>query len=101
MEVPKTGSTRLAVGAFLFVTGARKAIHLPKEVAMSVRSVVGSMLLVVLLLLAAGPGLARGPQTTRPPEAASANASKAARAPWFTLEIDTPGDTGHYASVDA
>jgi hypothetical protein len=66
---------------------------------MSVRSVVRSMLFVVLLLQAVGPGLARGPEPTKPSEAAGANASKAAQAPWFTLEIDTAGDTGQYASV--
>jgi hypothetical protein len=66
---------------------------------MRVRSVVRSLLFVVLLLLAVGPGLARGPEPTKPSEATDANASKAANAPWVTLEIDTPGDTGHYASV--
>jgi hypothetical protein len=66
---------------------------------MRVRYVLGSLLFVVLLLQAAGPGLARGPEPTIPSKAVGANASGAAKAPWFISEIDTTGDTGQHASV--
>lgn len=58
------------------------------------RSVFGLMLSVMLLLLAAGSGLARGPQ-----EAAGVTAGPTADSPWFRSEVDTPDDTGQYTSV--
>jgi len=61
---------------------------------MEVRNVFGLMLSVMLLLLAAGSGLARGPQ-----EAAGVTAGRTADSPWFKSEVDTLNDTGHYASV--
>jgi hypothetical protein len=66
---------------------------------MNGRNVFGLVLSVILLLLAAGSGLARGPQPTEPSEAVAANASSAANAPWFNIEVDTPGNTGQYTSV--
>jgi hypothetical protein len=66
---------------------------------MRVRNVLGSLAFVVLLLLAAGPGRARVAETKRPSTAVGTNANGAANAPWFTLEVDTAGDTGQYASV--
>ncbi|MFC2046379.1 hypothetical protein ACFLTC_02520 [Chloroflexota bacterium] len=65
---------------------------------MKYRTVFGLML-SVLLLLTAGSGLASGPQPTEPSEAAGANASLAANTPWFNIYVDTPGNTGQYASV--
>jgi len=56
-------------------------------------------LIVSLVLLAAGSGLARGSRPMGPSAAAGVNASSAAGAPWFTIEVDTPGDTGLYTSV--
>jgi len=66
---------------------------------MKVRNVFGLMLSVLLLLLAAGSGLASGPQPTGSSEAVGASASSAANAPWFNIEVDTPGNTGQYTSV--
>lgn len=66
---------------------------------MKTRNLFGLILSVMLLLLAAGSGLARGPQPTEPSEAAAANASSAANAAWFNIEVDTPGNTGQYTSV--
>ncbi len=66
---------------------------------MKVRNIFVLILSVLLLLLAAGSGLASGPQPTGPSEAAGASAISAANAPWFNSEIDTPGDTGQYTSV--
>ncbi|MGD2144116.1 MAG: hypothetical protein PVF54_06530, partial [Anaerolineae bacterium] len=66
---------------------------------MKPRNVLGRILSVVLLLLATGSGLARAGRPTVPSAASAASASSAADAPWFTAEVDTEGDTGHYASV--
>jgi hypothetical protein len=64
---------------------------------MKVRNVFGLMLSVVLLLVAAGSSLAREPQPTGPSEADGVNT--AANAPWFNIDVDTPGNTGKYTSV--
>ena len=66
---------------------------------MKVRNVFVLMLSVLMLLLAAGSGLARELQPTGPSEAVGASASSAANAPWFISEVDTPGNTGQYTSV--
>jgi hypothetical protein len=74
-----------------------EGVFLSKEAEMKGRNFFGLMLSVVLLLLAAGSagsGQAHGPQ-----EAVAANASSAVNAPWFNIEVDTPGDTGQYTSV--
>jgi hypothetical protein len=63
------------------------------------RNAFGLVLSVLLLLAAAGSGLARGPQPTGSSEAAGANAGPAASAPWFKTEVDTPGNTGQHTSV--
>lgn len=64
---------------------------------MKVRNVFGLMLSVVLLLVAVGSSLAREPQPTGPSEADGV--STAANAPWFNIDVDTPGNTGKYTSV--
>ncbi|MGD2178913.1 MAG: hypothetical protein PVG71_13955 [Anaerolineae bacterium] len=64
---------------------------------MKARNVFGLMFSVILL--AAGSGLAREPQPTGPSEAVGVNASPAANARWFNIEVDTPGDVGQYTSV--
>ena len=66
---------------------------------MKVRNVFGLMLSVVLLLVVAGSSLAREPQPTGPSEAVGGNANTAANAPWFNIQVDTPGYTGQYTSV--
>ena len=66
---------------------------------MKVRNVFGLMLSVVLLLVAAGSSLASEPQPTGPSETVGVNADPAANAPWFNIDVDTPGDTGQYTSV--
>jgi hypothetical protein len=58
-----------------------------------------AILCMVLLILPAGLELARGSQPTGSPEAVGASAGAAANAPWFNIEVDTPGDIGQYASV--
>jgi len=62
-------------------------------------NVFGLVFSVGLLLLAAGSGLAGGPQPTGPSEALGSSASSAANAPWFTIEVDTIGDIGQHVSV--
>ena len=64
---------------------------------MKVRNVFGLMLSVVLLLVAAGSSLAGEPRPTGPSEADGVNTP--ANAPWFNIDVDTPGDTGQYTSV--
>jgi len=66
---------------------------------MKVRNVFVIMLSVLMLLLAAGSGLAREVQPTGSSEAVGASVSAAANAPWFNDEIDTPGDTGQHTSM--
>jgi hypothetical protein len=66
---------------------------------MKVRNVFALMLSVMLLLLAAGSGLAQGPRPTRSSEAGGVNADTTANAPWSNIEVDTPGNVGQYASV--
>ncbi len=65
---------------------------------MKVRNVF-ALMLSVMLLLAAGSGLAQGPQPTESSEAVDVNADPTANAPWFNIEVDTPGNVGQYASV--
>jgi hypothetical protein len=57
------------------------------------------MSLVLMLFLMGGSGLARELQSSGYSEAVSANASSAANAAWFNLEVDTPGNTGQYTSM--
>ena len=66
---------------------------------MKVRNIFVLILSVLVLLLAVGSGLASGPQPTGSSEAVGVNASPGANAPWFNIEVDTPGSTGQYTSV--
>ena len=69
---------------------------------MNVRNVFRLALSVMLLLLAAssvGSGLARELQPMEPSDTVGMNADPAAYAPWFNIEVDTPGDVGLYPSV--
>ena len=66
---------------------------------MKIRNVFGLMLSVMLLLVAAGSSLAREPQPAGPSETVGVNADPAANAPWFNIDVDTPGDVGQYSSV--
>jgi len=66
---------------------------------MKVRKVLGLMFFVLILFLIAGSSLARELQPTESSNAASASTSSAANAPWFTSEIDTPGNTGQHTSM--
>jgi hypothetical protein len=70
-----------------------------KERVVKARNVSRLLLSVVLLILAAGSGLAREPQPTGRSEPVGVNTSSAADAPWFNIEVDTPNDTGQYTSV--
>jgi hypothetical protein len=65
---------------------------------MKVRSVF-ALMLSVMLLLTAGPGLAFGAQPTGASYVDDMNADPVANAPWFNIEVDTPGDTGQHTSV--
>jgi hypothetical protein len=56
---------------------------------MSVRNIFGMSLCMMLLLLAAGPGLAHEEE------------APGAQAPWFIETVDSTGDVGQYASVAA
>ena len=60
---------------------------------MKTRNVYG-WILSMLLLLAAGTGLARGSQSTGPSEAVGGNASPGAAAPWFIETVDSDSDLG-------
>jgi hypothetical protein len=75
-----------------------KATFLSKEEVMKVRTVIGLML-AVLLILATGSGLAHGSQTTGSSETINSNADLSANIEWINIEIDTPGNVGLYASV--
>ena len=66
---------------------------------MIARNIFGLMLSVMLLVLAAGSGLAYGPQPTVSSEAVGVNADLAANFPWVNIEVDTPGSVGQYTSV--
>lgn len=66
---------------------------------MKVKNLFKLMILVLILFLVAGSGLAGELQPTGSSAAVSASASPAANARWFIDEIDTPGDTGQYTSV--
>jgi len=66
---------------------------------MKVRNVFVFILSILLLLMAAGSGLAREVQPTGSSEAVGASASSAANAPWFNIEVDTPGSVGQYTSM--
>ncbi|GAH62387.1 unnamed protein product, partial [marine sediment metagenome] len=66
---------------------------------MIARNIFGLMLSVMLLLLAAGSGLAYGPQPTVSSEAVGVNADLATNFPWVNIEVDTPGSVGQYTSV--
>jgi len=64
---------------------------------MKVQKLFKLMILVLILFLVAGSGLAGELQATESSEAASASA--AANAPWFNIEVDTPGNTGQHPSI--
>ncbi len=70
-----------------------------KEEVMRTRNVFGLMLSVMLLLLAAGSGLARGAQPVGYPAASGANADPAANAPWFIETVDPALGVGSHVSV--
>ena len=66
---------------------------------MKTRNFFGLMLSVMLLLLAAGSGLARGAQPVGYPAASGANADPAANAPWFISTVDQGMGIGSHVSV--
>ena len=66
---------------------------------MKVQNLFKLMILVLILFLIAGSGLAGELQPTGSSAAVSASSSPAANARWFISEIDTPGDTGQFPSV--
>ena len=66
---------------------------------MKVQKLFKLMILVLILFLIAGSGLAGELQPTGSSAAVSASSSPAANARWFIDEIDTPGDTGQFPSV--
>ncbi len=57
-----------------------------------------TVLSVVLLILTAGPGLARGPQPSGPSEAASMSAAPTGYGPWVVEVVDSWG-VGSYVSI--
>jgi hypothetical protein len=63
------------------------------------RNIFGLALSVMLLLLAAGVGLARVAQPSGYPAAAAANSTAAANAPWFVSTVDSDLGVGTHASV--
>jgi hypothetical protein len=63
------------------------------------RSLSGPVLVVVLLFLVAGSGLAGEQLPSSFPEQIEMNPSPGANAPWFNIEVDTPDDTGQHTSV--
>ena len=66
---------------------------------MKVQKLFKLVILVLILFLIAGSGLAGELQPNESPEAVSASVSPAANGPWFNIEVDTPGSTGLYTSV--
>ncbi len=66
---------------------------------MKTRNFFGLMLSAMLLLLAAGSGLARGAQPVGYPAASGANADPAANAPWFISTVDSVLGVGSHVSV--
>ncbi|MGD2157112.1 MAG: hypothetical protein PVG14_10435 [Anaerolineales bacterium] len=66
---------------------------------MKIRNVFRLMFSGMLLLLVAGPGLARGREPTRISEALAVSADPAANAPWFKIEVDTRGNTGQHVAL--
>jgi hypothetical protein len=59
------------------------------------------MLSVLLVVLGSGPDLSHGARPAELAEKTDADIRLAASAPWFKIEVDTPGDTGQYTSHDA
>jgi hypothetical protein len=76
-----------------------KAKYLSKEEIMKVRKTITLILTAMLLFLAAGSGLAHGPQPMGPSEEVDLSADLSASALWFNIEVDIPGIVGKYASV--
>ena len=66
---------------------------------MNGRNVFGLTLLMILLLLAVGSGLAQAPPPTLLPASNSADIPLASTTPWFNFEVDTSKDTGQYPSM--
>jgi len=60
----------------------------------------GSMLSFMVMLLAAGPGLAREPQPTGPSDAFGVSASPGATAPWFISEVDSTWGSHVSVAID-
>ena len=58
-----------------------------------------AILVVVLLLLAAGPGLARGAQPAGPAEAAGASAKPAAAGEWVIEVVDGTAGVGSHVTL--
>jgi hypothetical protein len=54
---------------------------------------------VLLVVLGIGSDLSHGTQPAELAEKTDVDMRSAASAPWFRIEVDTPGDTGQYASV--
>ena len=63
------------------------------------QSVSRLMLSVMLLVLAGGSSPVHGVPIAALGETAGSSASSVADAPWFKMEVDTDGDTGHHVSV--
>ena len=63
------------------------------------RVLVTTVLSVVLLVLAVGPGQARGPQPSGPPEAASMSAAPAGYGPWVIETVDSVWGVGTHVSI--
>jgi len=66
---------------------------------MKFRNVFGLMLFFMVLLVAAGPGIAGEPQSTESSDVAGVNASPGATAPWFISEVDSGPRVGSHVSV--
>jgi hypothetical protein len=93
-------ASRVDSGGFSLVTvesGRRFFCH--EEEVMKTRNLFGLILSIMLLLPAAGSGLARGAQPVGYPAASGANVDPAATAPWFISTVDSALGVGQYVSV--
>ena len=66
---------------------------------MRIRHFARAALSLLLLLLVSESGLALPIQPNGPSEHANTTANAVANAPWFNVEVDTPGDTGQTVST--
>ena len=65
------------------------------------QSVSRLMLSVMLLVLAGGTSPVHGVPIAALGETAGSSASSIADAPWFKMEVDTDGDTGHHVWAES